>query len=366
MAALRAAAASAGHGQQGGIERVIAEAAERLGEPIGDAALGLFGYAAGTRGADLKTRRIYAAKAYGVSFHTFREKSQSKAPSRERTTVEQIAETILALCAEQELRAGLGHLERNEQTDERIAYQWVRRFESYFRLWTPTYALAADLTAYRSSLLDATRPWDRAPGTDGPDDAGETQEGQAEGYARFALFRYAEYELALRSFVNRHGGLWLLSDADAERDVADAIYRIGWHTGWNERDQSWLRITLHAAGRELHPFLIALADDDFGRATHQEWQDWARRCRCTWPLDTDNEKEFFPTARHHRGVSDDCPVHLTVAACNDYCDLIEREWRRIADAFHISDAISRGISPEMLYRRHRPESTRPKQSESST
>jgi hypothetical protein len=359
LGALTAAAAMIVPGRPGppGVEAILIDAAERIGDPVGEAARCLLGLAPGTRGHSLKHRRVMAAEAYNVSFSTFREKAQ-KTPSRETTTIEQLADAILGLLADASLRDAHAHLQRDEPTDERLAFQWVRRFEAYYRLWTPAWALGADLTAYRATLLEAGGRWDRAPGTQSPEDPGDTQEGQAQGYARFALYNYAAFELELRKFRTRHGGLWLLSDENAERDLADSAYRIGWHTPFNERDQSWLRLTLQQApGQELHAFLDVLKSDRIGRATHDEWQEWAATCACTWTEDGDTSDEHFPTTRHLDGIDPNCSLHLVVAACGDYVDLVDREWSKIANAFHIPENVRRGVSPAMLYARHsQPES----------
>lgn len=327
---------------------LLEEAADRIGEPAGEAARCLFGFAAGTRGEGLKVRRSMAATAYSVSFHSFREKGQRS--SREKTTVEQMADAIIDLYNEARLRQVHRELEHGSGSDEKLAFQWVKRFESYFRIWTPAWNLAADLTAYRSTLLEPIRPWTRDPAMPPASDEQAIAE-QAAGYARFALYAYAMVEWELKRFKNRHGGLWLLSDAEAEVEVADALYRIGWHMPWNERDLSWLRMTLQAVtGQELHGFLSLLAEDGIGRATHDEWLAWCAGCECRWEDDGSTEAEHFPTFRKHQGIGEACALHQVVAACGDYCDIIEREWRRIADAFHLSDVVRRGVSPEMLYR----------------
>jgi len=54
----------------------------------------------------------------------------------------------------------------------------------YFGIWTPVYALGADLTAYRQTLLDPDRSWDE-PRTEGT--PGYTQEDQAGGYGAFGI-----------------------------------------------------------------------------------------------------------------------------------------------------------------------------------
>jgi len=101
-------------------------------------------------------------------------------------------------------------------------------------------------------------------------------------------------------------------------------------------------------GQELHGFLTRLASSDLGRATHQEWQDWCASCECTWTAGaTEGE---LPTSRNQQGVSDECQVHHVVAACTDYCELIDADWRKIADWYHLKgDQIRRGKTAEEMY-----------------
>ena len=65
---------------------------------------------------------------------------------------------------------------------------------------------------------------------------GYSQEYQAEGYIRFALYRFASFLAEMHRFQVKRGGFWMLSDADTETKASDAIYRIGWFTPNNERD----------------------------------------------------------------------------------------------------------------------------------
>jgi hypothetical protein len=70
---------------------------------------------------------------------------------------------------------------------------------------------------------------------------------------------------------------------------------------------------------------------------------------CTWTEPPDSELEYFPTRRHHDGIADDCQVHRVIEACAVYCDVIDRDWRKIADWYHLDDQVRRGRSPEDLY-----------------
>ena len=164
-----------------------------------------------------------------------------------------IGDKILKLCEDQELRRARIQLERRNPAESRLAVQWVERFEAYYRIWTPAWALGADLTAYRSTLLDPKRPYDEYLPSG---ELGYTQEAQAEGYAVYALYRWAWFQWNVRQFMLTHGGMWLLSSSDAEIRVADLVYEIGWRvTVYNERDQSWLRNAIsQSRGQEFDHF----------------------------------------------------------------------------------------------------------------
>jgi hypothetical protein len=346
-----------GAGEDGGtVEHLLRRAVGQLGGgPLGEAAAVLYGLEGGTRGLDEAERRRRAAECFGRSFSTFRQRY-------EPDLINDLADRVLEISREGQLRSARQELERRHPTESRLAVQWVERFDAYYRLWTPIYALGADLTAYRSTLLETDRPYDRDPGSLGPDYPGETQEGQARGYSRKALFDFAWVLWELKQFMVRYGGHWLLSSTEAETAASDAVYGLNWHTTcFNDRDHSWLRLTAGDSGCELHPFLTTLAESDIGRATHEEWQEWVYRCNCGWdvaavvrPAD-----EYFPIREHHNGIEEQCHLHEVVRACNAYCDLVDREWLKIADWYHVTTTRGRGISGEALYQgiQTRPTST---------
>lgn len=328
------------------VETLLRRAVSRVGGgKLGDSAQALFGLDGDTRTLTSGVRRGIAADRLGVSIRTFRR-------NHEDPMLNQVARQILVLCAEQQQREGRGRLAAAHPVESGIALHWIERFEAYYQLWTPIYALAADLTAYRSTMIEDPRPYDRRFGTDAPDDSGYSQDEQADGYARDALYHYAFVEWGLRRFMANYGALWMLSEADIETEVSDATYRIRWHVNpFNERDQSFLRTLIdETPGQELHGFLERLAASDLGRQTHQEWLDWCATCSCTWDASAVPEADYFPTAKNQEGISTECQVHQVIGACGLYCDLIDKDWRKIADWYHLDDkAVSKGASAERLY-----------------
>lgn len=269
--------------------------------------------------------REEAAGVYGLSIERFRREPQ-------RRVLGIVAFKILELCNAHQARLGRLDLERRHPVDSRLAIKWLERFEAYFSLWTPMYALGADLTAYRSTLLDSERPWDRPPGTQGFDDPGYTQENQADGYGLMALHYYSAVQVAKQRWLTQFGGLWLLSSAQAEAEVRDALATVELVSPMNDRDNSWLRISLHSADGELHHFLNTLDRDPIGRSTRTEWLQWLTRCSCRWsPSDERSDMEYFPTGRYFAGINETCLLHRVVEGCNRFCTLIEWEWMQIAD-----------------------------------
>lgn len=310
------------------IETLLRQAVETLGGGrSGEAAEYSLGLVSGTKLWSATDRRKAAAKAQGVSTETFRK-------SYEKRLLEQVAEGVLAHCHQWQLRTTRLNMERRHPADSRLAVQWVERFEAYYRIWTPVWALAAN--------LEATVTTRRAPATDHPPWAPDSDEAydaedQVLGYGRFALHAYASYQLELRKFMTRHGGLWLLSDAEVEQQAADAIYRIGWHNPLNEDDDSWLRRQLaDARHEEPQHFAHLVRTSSVGMAILTEWQEYVASCVCQSNDDTQAG----------------CQVHSTIQACHDYCDLIDADWLRIADWYHPATEPSRGVTGTLLFEAH--------------
>ena len=327
------------------VEQLLRRAIEGLGGgDYGDAAARLFGLEGGLRGSGPRERREAAADALDrMSAETFRTRHQ-------KTMVSNVADQVLALVGDQDMRTAHQDLSRRHPAESRLAVQWVERFEAYYRIWTPVFGLGAELTAFRSTMLEEDRPYGHAVEAD-PRGEPYTQERQAEGYAQYAIYQYAKFEWQLRQFMTRYGGLWLLSDGATETAVADAVYDISWHvTPFNERDASYLRsIIQDTRAQELHGFLQTLARTDIGHGTYTEWLDWLQSCECRWPIGESSEAEYFPTWHDYSEIVEGCQVHRVIEACGMFCDLIDRDWRKIADWYHLGEPTQRGRSPEERY-----------------
>lgn len=312
------------------IEDVLRQAADIFGGGQDqDVAEFTFGMVQGWRMRPASERRHRAAQEYGITVDAFR-----KDP--ERTVIEQMAEGVLGLARETAMRqTRLAMEQQRHPADSRLAVQWVERFEAYYRIWTPVSGLASDLSAavtmYRAEASDHL-PWDLDS-----DKAFDPVE-YGEYYMTLALVHYARFLVELRRFVTRHGGLWLLSDAEAEQQAADAIYRIGWHNNMNEQDDAWLRRNLVDARHEENDHFIQLMQSTtMGSLIHRKWQEFGRTCQCQ-----DLE----------HGDGPECQVHATISACQDYMTLIDEDWVRIADWYRPGTRPSRGVVAEELYKTH--------------
>lgn len=311
------------------IVTVLRSAVDTLGGgSLQESAEYLLGLYPGTALWSGKMRRDEAAQLYGLTSESFRKKP-------EKALLGQIAEAVLASCHDAQLRqARLDMEQRRHPADSRLAVQWVERFEAYYRIWTPAYALGENLQAALDTYLEEPSdhlPWD-------PDSkVAYDPVGQARGYARSALYNLAQFHLELKRFMSKHGGLWLLSDADVELNVSDAVYRIGWHNSLHDEDESFLRRHLaDSRHEEVDHFWNVIQGFPQGLRIHDLWQDMVRG---GVGMTTDEQKEASQ-------------VWLTIAACRDYVQMIDDDWLRIADWYRPESSPNRTLNGAGLYNKY--------------
>ena len=297
----------------------------------------LFGLSNDSSSIEPPALRDEAAEYLGVARKTLTN-------DREPKVFEQMAMAIARMCEEHQMRMAALDRERRPPTGTRLAVQWLERFETYYGLWTPIYGLANDLTAYRATLLELDRPWDREPCPEDPD--AYTQEEQAAGYASYALFFYAEQLVLLERFITKFGGLWLLSDKQAETDASDAVARIRLASPFNEEDDSYLRTLYGEVEGEVCRFRAREHELPL-QPLHELWQRFVSTCTCEWSGEPD--RGYFVTHRSQKKVRDECQAHAIITAANDYCLIIDDEWDRLADWYHIGEPRPTGVSAETLY-----------------
>ncbi len=308
------------------IEVLVRDAATRIGGDHGHAALTSLGLHEGGRSDRPGQARKIAAELMHVSDGHFRQHWEPR-------LFEQIAQMILGDIHVFQRR--LSHLQNDVRTPigSRLAVEWLSRFETMYAIWTPVSGLGGELTAFRSTLLEKDRPWDRMP--DGSGDEGYLQEQQATGCLADAFYYFAKVLWAEHQFKSKFGGLWLLPERSSEDDLANAMYRIRMASPNNGRDDSFLITELgRTPEAELDPFLSWASGDARAAALIDEWYEWASTCGCEWKLGEQKGKEFFPVSPNHPGIQRQCDLHALVGACNDYMLILDDAWDQIADWYH--------------------------------
>jgi len=234
-----------------------------------------FGLTGGTKMAPAVARRRMAAGVFGLATETFRKK-------HEKEIVDDVAEGVLALCHDQAMRVAHLGMQQRHPADTRLAVAWVERFEAYYRIWTPVYALKADLEAALATYN--MEPSDHLPWDPQSVEAFDPVK-EAQGYARSALYWYARFLLAEKRFIDERGGMWLFSEPKVEEVVTDAVYRIGWHNPINEENDSWLRRKLaDSRHQEAEHFYRALEATSMGENIHMIWQQFGVGTVQSWTV----------------------------------------------------------------------------------
>ena len=192
-------------------------------------------------------------------------------------------------------------MQAHQPIDESLAINWLDRFEHYYRMWTGICGLRNDIQAY----LDWPHKYPCQPIPD--------------QYRTGTLYHYAAFLYFLRRFELDRGGLWLLADANAEVAVSDLCYHITWHLPVSDDHGSWLRlIVARQRDQEQRPFTTALQHAPLGRLLIGRVSRWLDSCRCG------------PDPAPGR-----CEIHELPADCQQFLELIDRDWYRIADWYHL-------------------------------
>jgi hypothetical protein len=291
-------------------EGVIREAAARVDAGTSGPAGTVLGLAPGTRGSLLKRRRTIAAEQLPVNIEHFRKEI-------EPALIQAVADEVYAIDSAWRLRQSHRTAGERSATDTRVGINWLERHQAYRRVWTPVAALRDDLIVLLE-LLRSEAEW--------PDIADRVMN---------QLWRYAQFLRELDRFVDEMGGLWILADVESEVAAANAIRRIGWHVPFGEADSSWLRLTLRETpGEELDPFIDRLYPIERGKEMMTVWLDWAKSCSCTLEAP----------------APDKCEVHGWMNACDQFIQLIDEDWYRIADYYRTSESDIHGIDVRELWR----------------
>jgi hypothetical protein len=261
--------------------RVVSDVTRGLGEEAAAA----MGTAPHTIGLPKSRRREAAAAARG---NTSPSSGRYWKDTFEIPLLQRIGEAFFRL----EHRASRQVMAHGAPGVDVMALEWLRRHEYYYGIWTPVYALGADLTrltrdrwqGYAKSLI--------------------------EPLYRSSLYFYSWYLIEIDRFVRDRSGLWILADAGAEQEVAETLSALEQATGFHEEDDSWLRVALRSSpDAELMPFLEALGRQTQGQRVFERWRSLIDSCACS------------PT-----GLSGDCGVHRIATLCRRYNELIDADW----------------------------------------
>lgn len=319
------------------IERMLADAAVRIGGDNAELTAILFGLSPETRGGEPPALRKLAAETANISLQSVRK-------TREPILRIELANQVLAEVHDYRLRISRLEMDVRTPVGSRLAVEWLSRFEAMYSIWSAASGIGAELTGYRATLLEPDSPWEHG------DNPAQSQTAQAAGYVTDSLAYVAQFLTRLDAFETRFGGLWLLPDSQAETEIANTIMRIGLSTPNNERDDSRMRIWLRAAQGELAHFLDEMSATAYGRALHDSWQDWADQCKCVWQLGDRAGREHFPTALTHPGIDSQCGLHQLISACNDYMLILDDAWDQIADWYHdVPKPTRHDLSAEQIY-----------------
>ncbi len=206
-----------------------------------------------------------------------------------------VADRLVEYDREYALREGRRRMQLGEPADRSVAIDWLDRFQYYYRVWSDVSGILNNIEA-----LLTIRAIDR----------GDTS---LPAYHEASLWSLSCLSLDIDRFVVERGGLWLLSDPDAEQQVSDALYLIQWHPFISQLDSAWLaRHVVSRGRRDMLRFHEALERDRRGRNILARWAEWVAACGCG------------------RRPEPGCEVHLVLAHCERYMAIIDKEWAEIA------------------------------------
>ena len=282
-----------------GASILIQEACVSVDQSKNGPASVLLALAPGTRGSLLKDRRRQAAELLSISPEHFRK-------DREELLLEAVADEIYAIDSAYRLRHK--HRAAGERPPERSALgiDWLEQHRSYRRIWTPIKAMRNDVRVLVEYI--------------------ETDhEDQADIADRLCTISwwFARFSTELERFIEDQGGLWLLSDPEAEIQAANAISRLDANVPLGEMDSSWLRHLLtQADNHELEPFTDLLIEaGERRRELMGCWMRWASECDC------------------RDGGEPRCERHKWEKAAVEFIRLVDEDWYRVAAIVRPSDTL---------------------------
>jgi len=189
----------------------------------------------------------------------------------------------------------LAQRERRPPLESAMGLEWITRFERYAKISASVSGLRFDVEL----ALDKRR---------------QGREESAGLYARKALYYFAAFLTDMQHFYAEHGLLWIVPDAKAEDDIANAGWFIRKHTKLGDINESILRIAF-GKHRELAPFMHATYAEGYLQPILARWQMWLATCQCA-------------DAEHPERA---CLVHAMLRWATLYMDTIEEQWNLLSD-----------------------------------
>ncbi|MEN3539339.1 hypothetical protein AAH991_29795 [Microbispora sp. ZYX-F-249] len=135
-----------------------------------------------------------------------------------------------------------------------------------------------------------------------------------------AIWQYARMLRRVDEFVvSDLGGNWIASDADTETEIVTHLDMLQRLLPFSDQDCSSLRIALvQAPEQEFQPFRANLRQAKLDRRFRQRLKNWVQKCDC-----------------NVRRPKKKCEPHQAIGAAREFCILIEREWYRLSNWYHL-------------------------------
>jgi hypothetical protein len=223
---------------------------------------------------------------------------------RERSLYQPLADYIIDEVRVAQARHSHEALARGQGDRTAAALFVAEQFRYYYRIFTPMAAVGSDLTAY---LVRVAREPDRPR----PD---ELLDG--------AIYRIAQWEVALERFVQDLGGNWIASDADTETDLVVSLITAQRLLPFGDRDASLLRVALlEAPHSERQTFEAHLRTAGLYQRYRRRLRTWVLRCDC-----------------NPRRPKKSCEPHEMIKAIRQFTVLVDREWYRLGKWYQLPPA----------------------------
>ncbi|WP_157488889.1 hypothetical protein [Pseudofrankia sp. DC12] len=267
---------------------LVREAAERLGDdPEEVQAQLLFRVHYRTKKLDPAEARRKAQEESGVEMRQFRGR-------REERLRRLVAQQILELQRESDLRADVQRMMVGAEVPQSVALYWLSLFrDHYFRMETAGYALQTDLTTALVQRRDGLPSWEK--------------------YLDLVLWWTVEFSYERDRFFRLHGPLWFAPTDPGCETLCDAAERIEYHDAFPEEYISRLRlIRSRLEAPEPHLFEEAVRTAGEWDFATSKLQQWVTLCTC----DLDHP-------------ADRCEIHLVMRNTDTFGQTVETEFELI-------------------------------------